>query len=64
MPDIVTRSADSRCRCGACRAKDEKKCRKCEARSRYRRKMHYKKKARHRARQFQPSRIRRKDMQS
>ena len=64
MPGIVTRSASSRCHCGARRAKDAKKCRKCEARSRYRRKTHHKKQARRRARQFQPSRIRRKDMPS
>ena len=64
MPDIATRSAGSRCRCGARRAEGTKKCRKREARSRYRRKTHYKKQARRRARQFQPSRIRRKDIPS
>jgi ribosomal protein L40E len=64
MPDVPTRSASSRCRCGARRVKDAKKCRKCEARSRYRRKTHYQKLARRRARQFQQDRHERKGILS
>ena len=41
-----------------------KKCPKCEARARYRRKTHYKKAAQRRARPFQPNRNQRKDMPS
>lgn len=64
MPHIEVRSAGGRCRCGARRDKEAKKCRKCDARSRYRRKTHYKKLARRRALQFQANSTRRKDMPS
>lgn len=64
MTHIEIRSAGPRCRCGARRDKEARKCRKCEARSRYRRKAHYMKQAERRARQFQPRRNDRKGMPS
>jgi len=64
MPAVEIRPAGKRCRCGARRDKNAKKCRKCEARSRYRRSTHYKKAAQRRTRLFQAKRHQRKDMPS
>ena len=64
MPAIEVRLAGKRCRCGARRDKTAKKCRKCEARSRYRRNTHYRKAAQRRTRHSQPKRHQRKDMPS
>ena len=64
MPAIETRPAGKRCRCGARRDTNAKKCRKCEARFRYRRRTHYRKAAQRRTRRFQPKRPQRKDMAS
>ena len=64
MPAIEVRLAGKRCRCGARRDKSAKRCRKCEARSRYRRRTHCKKAAQRRTRLFQPKRNQRKDMPS
>ena len=50
MPPITLPLTGKRCRCGALRDKATKKCPKCQARARYRRKTHYKKAARRRAR--------------
>jgi hypothetical protein len=62
MPPITPPLTGKRCRCGARRDKTTKKCPKCQARSRYRRKTHYKKAARRRARYVQPNCNPRKDM--
>ena len=64
MPIIDVCQAGKRCRCGARRDKNVKKCRKCEARCRYRRSTHYKKAAQRRTRLFKPKRNQRKDMPS
>jgi len=64
MPAIDARQGGKRCRCGARRDKNAKKCRKCEARSRYRRSTHYKKAAQRRTHLFQPKRNQGKGMPS
>lgn len=64
MPPITLHPAGKRCRCGARRDTNAKKCRKCEARSRYRRNTHYRKAAQRRTRHSQPKRHQRKDMPS
>ena len=64
MPPITLHPAGKRCRCGARRDTNAKKCRKCEARSRYRRSTHYRKVAQRRTRHSQPKRHQRKDMPS
>jgi len=64
MPIIEVRRHGKHCRCGARRDKNAKKCRKCEARSRYRRSTHYKKAAQCRTRHFRQDRNQRKDMPS
>jgi ribosomal protein L40E len=64
MPPITLHPAGKRCRCGARRDKTARKCRKCEARSRYRRSTHYRKAAQRRTRLFQPRHNQRKDMPS
>jgi hypothetical protein len=64
VPPVTLPPAGKRCHCGARRDKTAKKCRKCQARSRYRRKTNYQKLARRRARHLQPKRNQRKDMPS
>ncbi len=64
MAAITMPPAGKRCRCGARRDKAAKKCPKCRARARYRRKTHYKKAAQRRARHFGANRNPRKDMPS
>ncbi len=64
MPPITLPLTGKRCRCGALRDKATKKCPKCLARARYRRKTHYQKAAQRRAHPFKANRNLRKDMPS